>query len=155
MQEHLQLCALVLQGFVKVQNLTKPETSILSNFPTNSLHLGKLQVQSVVLSRIAGIELMTGQRASFEHLPAGGETHSSRWELNVTKKKLLLQSGASSRAKHGGAYFSAVFGSIEDPMAAIFGWQCSTSHFCFAPHTCTHCFRSSVGIAAGFVLEQV
>ena len=30
----------------------------------------------------------------------------------------VLQSGASSRAKHGGAYFSAVYGSIEDPMAA-------------------------------------
>ena len=29
-----------------------------------------------------------------------------------------LQSGASSQAKHGGAYFSAVYGSIEDPMAA-------------------------------------
>ena len=53
-------------------------------FGRAKLPLGKLQVQSVVLSRIAGIELMTGQRASFEHLPAGGETHSSRWELNVT-----------------------------------------------------------------------
>ena len=30
----------------------------------------------------------------------------------------LLQSGASSQAKHGGAYFSAVYGSIEDPLAA-------------------------------------
>ena len=29
-----------------------------------------------------------------------------------------VQSGASSRAKHGGAYFSAVYGSIKDPMAA-------------------------------------
>ena len=29
-----------------------------------------------------------------------------------------LQSGASSPAKHGGAYFSAVFGSIADPVAA-------------------------------------
>ena len=29
-----------------------------------------------------------------------------------------IQSGASSRAKHGGAYFSAVYGSIDDPMAA-------------------------------------
>ena len=29
-----------------------------------------------------------------------------------------LQSGASSQAKHGGAYFSAVFGSIKDPLAA-------------------------------------
>ena len=29
-----------------------------------------------------------------------------------------LQSGASSLAKHGVAYFSAVYGSIEDPVAA-------------------------------------
>ena len=29
----------------------------------------------------------------------------------------LIQSGASSRAKHGGAYFSAVRGSIKDPIA--------------------------------------
>ena len=29
-----------------------------------------------------------------------------------------IQSGASSLAKHGGAYFSAVFGSIQDPIAA-------------------------------------
>ena len=28
-----------------------------------------------------------------------------------------LQSGASSRAKNGGAYFSAVTGSIQDPIA--------------------------------------
>ena len=28
-----------------------------------------------------------------------------------------VQSGASSQAKHGGAYFSAVRGSIEDPIA--------------------------------------
>ena len=39
------------------------------------------------------------------------------------KKKLTsvsfmyVQSGASSQAKHGGAYFSAVRGSIEDPIA--------------------------------------
>ena len=31
---------------------------------------------------------------------------------------MFLQSGASSRAKHGGAYFSAVYGSIKDPIAA-------------------------------------
>ena len=30
----------------------------------------------------------------------------------------VLQSGASSRAKHGGAYFSAVYGSLQDPIAA-------------------------------------
>ena len=29
-----------------------------------------------------------------------------------------IQSGASSPAKHGGAYFSAVYGSIVDPAAA-------------------------------------
>ena len=29
-----------------------------------------------------------------------------------------LQSGVSSHPKHGGAYFSAVYGSIEDPLAA-------------------------------------
>ena len=31
---------------------------------------------------------------------------------------LKLQSGASSLAKHGGAYFSAVYGSLQDPIAA-------------------------------------
>ena len=30
----------------------------------------------------------------------------------------FIQSGASSLAKHGGAYFSAVYGSIQDPIAA-------------------------------------
>ena len=30
----------------------------------------------------------------------------------------ILQSGASSPAKHGDAYFSAVYGSIQDPIAA-------------------------------------
>ena len=30
----------------------------------------------------------------------------------------LLQSGASSPAKHGDAYFSVVYGSIQDPIAA-------------------------------------
>ena len=29
-----------------------------------------------------------------------------------------IQSGASSLAKHGGAYFSAVYESIQDPIAA-------------------------------------
>ena len=36
----------------------------------------------------------------------------------VCLKLQNVQSGASSQAKHGGAYFSAVYGSIEDPMAA-------------------------------------
>ena len=31
--------------------------------------------------------------------------------------KLFLQSGASSRAKNGGAYFSVVTGSIHNPIA--------------------------------------
>ena len=30
----------------------------------------------------------------------------------------MLQSGASSRAKHGGAYFSAVYGFMKGPIAA-------------------------------------
>ena len=30
----------------------------------------------------------------------------------------LVQSGASSPAKHGDAYFSSVYGSIQDPIAA-------------------------------------
>ena len=33
-----------------------------------------------------------------------------------------IQSGASSQAKHGGAYFSAVSGSIKDPIA-VPGWH--------------------------------
>ena len=39
---------------------------------------------------------------------------------NISKLSfpLQLQSGASSLAKHGGAYFSAVCGSIQDPIAA-------------------------------------
>ena len=36
--------------------------------------------------------------------------------LRVVQK--FIQSGASSLAKHGGAYFSAVYGSIQDPIAA-------------------------------------
>ena len=32
--------------------------------------------------------------------------------------QIQIQSGASSLAKHGGAYFSAVYGSIQDPIAA-------------------------------------
>ena len=31
-------------------------------------------------------------------------------------KKIWVQSGASSLAKRGGAYFSVVYGSIEDPL---------------------------------------
>ena len=35
----------------------------------------------------------------------------------ISNKWVLLQSGASSRAKIGGAYFSDVTGSIQDPIA--------------------------------------
>ena len=34
----------------------------------------------------------------------------------IPKTIVILQSGASSRAKHGGAYFSAVRGSMKDPI---------------------------------------
>ena len=37
-------------------------------------------------------------------------------EIHFTKRQ--IQSGASSLAKHGGAYFSAVYGPIKDPIAA-------------------------------------
>ena len=30
---------------------------------------------------------------------------------------ICIQSGRSGLAKHGGAYFSAIYGSIEDPIA--------------------------------------
>ena len=42
------------------------------------------------------------------------------WDLckEYFKYSVLLQSGRSSRARNGGAYFSAVYGSIEDPLAA-------------------------------------
>ena len=36
----------------------------------------------------------------------------------VERSSYAVQSGASSLAKHGGAYFSAVCGSIQDPIAA-------------------------------------
>ena len=35
----------------------------------------------------------------------------------------IVQSGASSLAKHGGAYFSAVYGSIKDPIAAPWTYE--------------------------------
>ena len=39
--------------------------------------------------------------------------------VQITAIKVsVVQSGASSLAKHGGAYFSAVYGSIQDPIAA-------------------------------------
>ena len=39
-----------------------------------------------------------------------------------THSPVQVQSGASSRAKHGGAYFSAVRGSIKD-LIAVPGWD--------------------------------
>ena len=44
------------------------------------------------------------------------KTEISFGSLNFVTQ-ICLQSGASSRAKHGGAYFSAVRGSIKDPIA--------------------------------------
>ena len=38
-------------------------------------------------------------------------------KLRVKKVWAQLHSGVSSQAKHRGAYFSAVYGSIKDPMA--------------------------------------
>ena len=41
------------------------------------------------------------------------------WPGTLQAKYLdCIQSGASSLAKHGGAYFSAVYGFIQDPIAA-------------------------------------
>ena len=42
--------------------------------------------------------------------------------LRLTNERLADTSGASSRAKHRGAYFSAVRGSIKDPIA-VPGWD--------------------------------
>ena len=42
--------------------------------------------------------------------------------MNHRTSLLNVQSGASSQAKHGGAYFSAVSGSIKDP-TAVPGWH--------------------------------
>ena len=40
-------------------------------------------------------------------------------QLTLPEGKIIkVLSGATGRAKHGGAYFSAGYGSIEDPMAA-------------------------------------
>ena len=48
----------------------------------------------------------------------GPKSKSSRKEtpLKIQKYK-EIQSGRSGLAKHGGAYFSAIYGSIEDPIA--------------------------------------
>ena len=59
---------------------------------------------------------------------------------NIFEFKMMysqIQSGASSRAKHGGAYFSGVYGSIEDPMAApITGQYCVTFDSKISPWSC-------------------
>ena len=39
--------------------------------------------------------------------------------FSLSSYSLFLQSGASSLAKHGGAYFSAVCRSIQDPITAL------------------------------------
>ena len=39
-------------------------------------------------------------------------------DIRIIEKRNEIQSGASSLAKQGGAYFSAVFRSIQDPIAA-------------------------------------
>ena len=44
------------------------------------------------------------------------QIEKSDFESNFKHEE--VQSGASSLAKHGGAYFSAVFGSIQDPIGA-------------------------------------
>ena len=46
----------------------------------------------------------------------------TRMGMGIGFNGALLQSGASSRAKHGGAYFSAIRGSIKDPIA-VPGWD--------------------------------
>ena len=46
------------------------------------------------------------------------ETKPAHCLLPAEEEKFSLQSGASSLAKHGGAYFSAICGSIQDPISA-------------------------------------
>ena len=55
-----------------------------------------------------------------EIMPKKSDSVFLQWGCaeNAKKKTQKLQSGASSLAKHGGAYFSAVCGSIQDPIAA-------------------------------------
>ena len=42
----------------------------------------------------------------------------SRSPMTQCQNSHRLQSGASGLAKHGGAYFSAIYGSLQDPIAA-------------------------------------
>ena len=51
--------------------------------------------------------------------PEGNLLRFSLSPMSVSQYLLqIIQSGASSLAKHGGAYFSAVYGSVQDPIAA-------------------------------------
>ena len=45
-------------------------------------------------------------------------TDNANRAIQGNVRKSYLQFGASSLAKHGGAYFSAVYGSLQDPIAA-------------------------------------
>ena len=47
-----------------------------------------------------------------------GFTGSHTTLINTLSFSQFLQSGRCSRAKHGDAYFSAICGSIQDPIAA-------------------------------------
>ena len=76
-----------------------------------------------------------------------------------------VQLAKSSRAIHGGAYFSAACGPKLIPINAPGPYECqecnrllffpTRSNFFFALHSHAHCFRCSVGISNGFVLKQV
>ena len=72
-----------------------------------------------VFSESNGSNKKNGNCLKKKTSPAAGQLATSCACLYWTTSPLnYLQSGASSQAKHGGAYFSAVYGSIEDPLAA-------------------------------------
>ena len=62
------------------------------------------EIQFVILSSTAG------RLEPTERSLQGGLSRSQHWRQ--------IQSGRSSLAKHGGAYFSAVYGFMKDPIAA-------------------------------------
>ena len=72
------------------------------------LHFLKLKIVGSVVTPLPYSDLLTGltRHASF---CLASDVHRPT--------SLYIQFGASSRAKHGGAYFSAVRGSIKDPIA--------------------------------------
>ena len=87
-------------------------------------------------------------------------------EINFQVDKFQIsQLAKSSRAIHGGAYFSAVCGRKLIPINAPGPYECqecnrllfspTRSNFFFALHSHAHCFRCSVGISNGFVMKQV